>query len=849
MAKSLVTDSGTLFIPGSYADYKVESNPSGLATTGVLLIIGEADAGPDHGLETDLETNAFGPDAIGDVAGKYKSGPIVDAFRAAVAAANDPDITGSFQAAILVKTNVSGKAQANLPKIGGGTYAVLADANYGKSGNAIAYRTVSAQAEAVPTTGSFTYIPPVASLDYRIRVNGGAALGTSVGANVTPAAFQALIDALAGVTATGGASRGLISGAGGRTVSIDAFPPGTSANTVLVTISTSWDVTPTIGDTFIIPASAPALLRDPAGGATDENVGAYVITGATSATITAVKLSDAGRGGAVAGTITPPADTAAPVALVAASDVAAYGPVTISVDSGVVVDGIGKSLEIAELSSGTDLLSRTAYQLGTVVPSTWVSKSSTPVLLSSASEYQVTLNTSRADDFIQEALTSGGEIALNLSYTGTTATVTITDTTLTTTVAGGSGTSLSLSLADFSSLQALADYIASQPGYLCTPGTASLGSLPPSALDNVTTAGIASQFGAQNGRLKIDAFRFYNQVAQNSVLTQLGVPPAQAAAGLPDVMAAQQFLAGGTKGGTTDAGILAAVTALEGVRGNFVVPCFSRNATLDIADGLTESTSTYTIAAIHAAVKSHVLTMSTLKRRKNRQAFLSIADTFANSKNVAANLASFRVSCTSQDFKQTGSTGGIQQFLPWMGSVLAASMQAAGFYKNIEFKGINTNGVQSRAGDFNSKLDSQVESALQSGLLIARTSLTGGFVWISDQTTYGKDNNFVFNSIQAVYAADTVSLTMAQRMEQAFVGQSVADISASIARAFAETILADMLRLKLLAPSDDGAPKGWKNLKIQIKGNAMLVSVEIKLATAIDFIKLDFLVSPVQQTA
>ena len=57
-----------------------------------------------------------------------------------------------------------------------------------------------------------------------------------------------------------------------------------------------------------------------------------------------------------------------------------------------------------------------------------------------------------------------------------------------------------------------------------------------------------------------------------------------------------------------------------------------------------------------------------------------------------------------------------------------------------------------------------------------------------------------------------------------------------------------MLRLKLIAPSD-GAEKGWKNLGIKIRGNAMLVSVEIKLATAIDFIKIDFLVSQVEQSA
>jgi hypothetical protein len=37
------------------------------------------------------------------------------------------------------------------------------------------------------------------------------------------------------------------------------------------------------------------------------------------------------------------------------------------------------------------------------------------------------------------------------------------------------------------------------------------------------------------------------------------------------------------------------------------------------------------------------------------------------------------------------------------------------------------------------------------GLLIAQEGAHGGFTWVSDQTTYAKDNNFVYNSVQAVY--------------------------------------------------------------------------------------------------
>jgi hypothetical protein len=202
-----------------------------------------------------------------------------------------------------------------------------------------------------------------------------------------------------------------------------------------------------------------------------------------------------------------------------------------------------------------------------------------------------------------------------------------------------------------------------------------------------------------------------------------------------------------------------------------------------------------------------------------------------------------------EDVREPNAFGTIEQFLPWMAAVKAASMQAAGFYRNIEFKGVNIVGCLHRDGSFRPKNDTQVEQALKAGLLILRPSLDGGYVFVSDQTTYGKDSNFVFNSIQAVYAADTITLTMAMRMEKAIVGQSVADISAPAAKAIAEGVLADMLKLKLIAPSDDGAPKGYKNLTIKIVGNALLVACEIKLATAIDFCIIQFQVSPVQQSA
>lgn len=841
MAIKYSTSSGTLIIPGSYVETQVQTSVSGTPTTGIIAIVGEAETGPRFSLEDDLEDGAsFGPGQEGAVIAKYTSGPLVDAFRLAVNAANDPQIQGAPSRIVLVKTNLSTKASGALPKIGGGTYGTLYDKSYGKAGNLIYWRVTAATAESLPTTSSFTYIPAVGTVDLAIRSNGGAEVPLSLVANTAPNTFQSSVDGLAGVAATGGTNRNMVTVAG--TLLLDANPGGAGATVIDLTRSVAWATTPTAGDTLVIPTGSVVA------GAGDANVGAYVITSATASTLRATKLSDAGKAGAVVGVITNPVDVSPAVAIVAVTDAIAYAPITITQEAGVVVDGYGKSIAILQLTTGTDLLERTAYKLGLTTAVTWISKSGTPALINSTAEYRAQLAVTRQSDGVDEALVSGGEVALKVGYTGTTATLTVTDTTLTTSVTGGSGANLSVTLADFPTIADVVTFINAQTGYTASVGTAVLGLLPSSSLDNVAAVGCCTTFGSQPGRVKIDAYRFFQKIDEESVLVQLGNPAEQAASGLPDTTSAIAYLSGGAKGASANSDFSAALDGLKLVTCNFVVTAVSRDAASDIADGLTDASSTYTIDSVNASVKSHILAMSKLKAKKNRLAIVSKQDSFQNAKEAAANLATPRMCLAFQDFKNTDSAGNLTQFQPWAGAALAAGMQAAGFYRAIFNKGINTSGVLMADKSFDSRDTDQVEEALLAGLLPAKRADGGGFSWIADQTTYGKDSNFVFNSLQAMYALDVIALGTAQAMETAFVGQSVADVSAPVALASLDQIMSDWLRLKLIAPSSD-APRGYKNAKVSIVGPVMLVEASILLAGAIYFIPIKFTVSQVTQTA
>jgi hypothetical protein len=837
MAQQFVTDSGTLIIPSAKASWRVATESAGLSTSGVIMLVGEAESGPSFDLEDKLSDNAFGPDQAGAVRAKYTSGPLVDAFAVAAAAANDPAIVGAPSRIVCVKTNRGARATATLQKHDGSDYHILADKSYGKTGNLIYFQVENKVAEVPPTTSSFTWIPNVGTVDFTFHVNGGEAQSLRLSADTSPSALVAAVNGLVADLASGGAEKVVLPATGGgKTLAM-------TVNGYVATINiagATYALTLTAGDTLVIPSGS--ILA----GAADANVGAYVVTSATTGSIVCTKLSDAGKGGATPGTITAPAAVIA--AEYAVGSILAYAPVSMTVSS-TILPGVGKSLEIAQLDTGTDLIERCLFTLNTT-PVSWLSKTGAAKVLLSAAEHAAKITITRQSDGVQEELSAGGEIALKLSYQGSTAQAVINDTTMTITVTGGTGTSIgALTLSDFPTLADLAAFINSKTGYKCAVGSGILGQLSPVYLDDGTFT-FASTFGEYTGRLKVDGYKFFKKISDESVLVRLQNSSGtveQAAAGLPAVQAIT-FLSGGTKGATTQANVVAAIDALEKVQGNFLVPLFSRDAAEDIVDGLTDSGSTYTIDAINAYCRTHVLRMSTLKKQRNRQAFISKRATFAAQKEAAANIASFRCSMTFQDCKNLDSTGNIKQFQPWMHAVVAAGMQAAAFYKAIVNKVANISGAVHHLKEFDDQDDTNVEDALLAGLLPIRRLESGGWAWVSDQTTYGKDSNFVFNSIQACYVADLIALTTSQKMERAFVGQSVADVSAPVALSFLEAVLLDFLRLKLIAPSED-APRGYRNVSIRISGTSMVVSLEVKLAGAIYFIPISFLVSQVQQSA
>ena len=842
MALQYVTPDGTLIVPGAYATYKVAPNNAGLAATGVLFAVGESDAGPSYAEEgNSLYLNAFGPDQKADVVSKYASGALVDAYNMAVAAMADDNIPGAFNRMVMVKTNTGVKSSSVITSLAltdgtaaGSNYGTLLAKLSGKNGNLISRSITAAAQEILPTTGPIVLASPSASTTANFRVNGGAIATASLTTGETPAAIVAAIDALTGVAATGGVSRGTIISTGSVVFTHDTGMAAHVAGTFLVT--------PTVGDTVLIPTLSAF---------TTANEGTYVVVAATSVRIDLYKVLDA-----AASTTTAP--TTETVSIGGATDLVAYSPAVISLEATNPIAGLGKSLEIADTSTGAFsslcYVALPAAYMNSGLPAasiaTFVSKSNAPHLITPTSEYVAQFNLIRQVDGTNQTIATGGDVILTLGYVGTTASAVIAGSTMTITLTGGVSSALSpitVNLGDFTTVADLCQYLSTIPGFTAAPALSPKGAVPSINLDDGTYT-FATDKGVNTGRIKADGYFVATALINTSTLVNI-YPPGTATklAGLPQTTSAA-FLSGGSRGATLQSDIQGAFDALQNVRGNFLVPLFSNDSAYDISNGTTDASSSYSIASILASARAHCLQMSTLKRGKPRQAFLSVWDTFLNDRNTSSNLNSARCVVFGQGCKDLDANGSLRSFGPWATAVKLAAGQAAGGYRDMTGKFVAISGLIDPPGYNNQSLTDR-ENALLSGLCVLIHEEDGGYTVVSDQTTYTADSNFIFNSFQAIYAADTVASTAQKNMERAFKGQSLADVSASTGLWVLGNILDELKAAKFICPSDD-APKGYKNLVVKVVGgNAMVCSGEIKVSTGIKFIPISFLISAVQQSA
>ena len=562
-----------------------------------------------------------------------------------------------------------------------------------------------------------------------------------------------------------------------------------------------WSKKPAVGD-YLKIASAFA-------GAT---AGFYQVTSSDDDSVTATRLSNGTSG------VTGSQVIASPI-------VAGTEPFQILSST---IAGIGKTLSI---ESDVEAIFRKSDGSGATL------SNSQKI---SASEEKV--QTSYTKDLVSESFKSGGEIVLAVSCSQDDASMVISADKIEFYIA--SVLKFTADLKTYKTLSQLAAYVSSQQYFSASVTSARYQSVFSKDLDKVT-ATISGLAGQKNGRIKKDTASWLTENSASALVKATAI----ATSGNPAPMDADIFLQGGTKGATTSALVTTAIDACEKLETNFIVPLFSQDADADIALEETDAASTYTIDAINIYSRAHAVKMSGIKARKNRIAIVSKSASYADDKEAAGELSSFRAYLCFQNFRTVSVVDGtIKVFQPWMAAVDAVGMQCAAGYKGIVKKQANCSGISMPLNDFDPNMLGDVEDALKSGMLFMERIATGGFRWVSDQSTYSIDSNFVYNSLQAVYISDLITLTLIQEFDRLVIGKSVAEISAATALSILETQMFNFKRLRFITSSDD-APKGYKNAKAKINGGVLEIGVEIKLAGLIYFAPISLAISQVQQSA
>jgi len=455
-------------------------------------------------------------------------------------------------------------------------------------------------------------------------------------------------------------------------------------------------------------------------------------------------------------------------------------------------------------------------------------------------EPSATVKVNNTRDLVIEEEILGGNVILNVGSTdGTAATVTVDATKVSLIRTGGANPgTIDLAKDSYPTLLELANAINLKAGWSASLSSTLYNSLSSSSLDEVATLGALSA-GSEPAQVKRDASEVAVMFENSSIASLVN----GASTGLPDALA-ETALDGGTKGVTSTADITNALDKFTKIRVNSVVPLFSRDASDDIADNLSEVGSTYSILGVHQAVKTHLSLTATTKKRSERQGYLSYKDSYVDSKEQIGLLAFERIQMLIQDARQIDGQGTIKWFQPWATAcLLAGSRAGAPIGEPMTNKFLNMTGIRHTAQpmstpeqdiviDFDPDL--QADDAIQSGVTFLEAPQTGGFKVVVDNTTYGRDGNFVKNRGNVQYAADVLAFDFRSQLEAIFVGRKNT-LQAQEVKSVAEAILATFLNQGITVSTPD-APGGFKQLTVELDGNTILVNVTVKLVEGVDFV-------------
>jgi hypothetical protein len=416
---------------------------------------------------------------------------------------------------------------------------------------------------------------------------------------------------------------------------------------------------------------------------------------------------------------------------------------------------------------------------------------------------------------------------------------------------GSSEAAFSLTFENYPTIGALCDAINDKAGWSCSVPSV-LRNFPSASLDEVSAVGAYSEDSSKPARIKRDSQAIQDLIADSSIVEIDGVSET----GLPD--AEGRFnLANGAKGSSNSSAFDAGFAASLGETYNVALPCISQDASEDVLSGLTDPASSYDIETVHAMLDTHLRLRSSIKNRKEAQGMVgyrkqSKDDVYTQSTTLGSEL----IQLCMQDCLIVDSSNELNWKQPHIfaaalaGARLGSEVGEPLTHKFLAFSGVghyvntSTGIVQ---GDFDPEID--FEPAIDAGVTFTEPS-SGGFRVVVDNTTYGRDANFVFNRGSVMEAAQYIAKTVRADAELAFIGKKTSFATASAIKSRIRSKLVQLFEDEIMSPSDD-APQGFREdtFIVEVSGNTAEVQVEVKPVQGLDFIFITFTLGDTQQSA
>ncbi len=289
-----------------------------------------------------------------------------------------------------------------------------------------------------------------------------------------------------------------------------------------------------------------------------------------------------------------------------------------------------------------------------------------------------------------------------------------------------------------------------------------------------------------------------------------------------------RFLTGAARGASTNDLFQEGFDALLATRCNTVVPLVARDASEYITDGTTDTSSTWTVETINLQALTHCIIASNTQNRSERNTYVSLKASFADTQEAAQALNHERASMLFQDV-DTGA-GFVE---PWVAACMMAGIQAGTEVGTpTTHKKINAIGI--RHQDYNAK--TQKALAIDAGLTPLEEKDSGGFRVVVGNTTYSDDANFVYNRASVLAAADYVAYNLRQQLEDIFVGNKGKTGTNVAIKNAVTAIMTSFLDADITVGDDTNENLGYKDLVVTVTGNTAYVDITVTVVEGIDWV-------------